>query len=973
MSYDALRPAAFRLRADVPLVHQTNLLRFPQAWKGPFLELQRQSPSHRGGDHATFKIRSLNKVLRALVPDIISVATYAGLRDQSKPWLFAAAPVAPRALLRIVRAWARVEYADVPPDLLRTTIQALRPDDIAWEAHTIDLGAWKAQPSNGTACWDGPPEIDPFKLLPDLLASRLSAPGVTWEERQRPFRRASSPGGVGAELMTWDPLMYTDRDGNRWLYSVKLNATLQTVPYQGWPQVHLHTGVRRWASLPVERFNFRRRASVYLRTSVGWLEGLQLSESFQTASVERPRGQRANGGPQPIDWDGRVAAILAELQDDLQVPFPDPTVLRDDPTRYLNGGQPVTAALVHASGMLPDHEVGPGIFAGDRAPAFDWAARQLEDLLEPVAKAPRVAVQVTPHRRGTELAIAVSPDPQAVLAELASLTGGGPEQVQDTVEELLFLRGGRPKTSKDETDEQAAARKAKVLRTDDMPVLVQRGAAWRRAIANATSGRLTAEQRYQDEDLRARQERVLRGFLGLFDPPTATPNATTKVWETPELTLTLTWSRLGAIGGPLELDPTIANRDDQAQRALRQRLELIRAGVPRAEGPTITLVELDHQRGFARGTDPKAALRIGLAEQGRLSQFMQPRRRREGDDELGFRALKSWRDLFRQLGAQEAPPAFRLRGVTLPGGPIQYLGVWLLNHRPTWDNPWGRIYTPVAVRMASDTTEILAWTPGLGGWQPYAQALLELARADGRGQGARPLEPREVAALLRDEVIEPWTRQPGVNTLLMVDAQNMRLPWPFFGNGRLQQDALAFLPGETPQPIENWPGLRVLRIRRNADYETPEWYAGEFPDVGLARGVWALSGDRVFGSTADKPRTAARVSPKTSKMVPFTTGRAAHDPEPQHAAFNPQIVEMTVAACQLGDTPAVWAALGHALRTTLVHHDDAVIEPSPLHLCRGMRQYVLPRLADEDDGNEAEELNGAEANGDPEEATDSED
>ena len=56
----------------------------------------------------------------------------------------------------------------------------------------------------------------------------------------------------------------------------------------------------------------------------------------------------------------------------------------------------------------------------------------------------------------------------------------------------------------------------------------------------------------------------------------------------------------------------------------------------------------------------------------------------------------------------------------------------------------------------------------------------------------------------------------------------------------------------------------------------------------------------------------------------------------------------------------------------MVHHDDAVIEPSPLHLCRGMRQYVLPRLADEDTGDEPEELDDALNDGDLEEGTDNE-
>jgi hypothetical protein len=163
------------------------------------------------------------------------------------------------------------------------------------------------------------------------------------------------------------------------------------------------------------------------------------------------------------------------------------------------------------------------------------------------------------------------------------------------------------------------------------------------------------------------------------------------------------------------------------------------------------------------------------------------------------------------------------------------------------------------------------------------------------------------------------------------------------------QDHLVF-GRDSVQPISHWSGLRVVRIRDNQGNETPEWYA-EHPDEnmfdeapGFSQGLFTM-GERVFASTYQPPKTAPKKARSVSKFEEWVNTTGTKAPSPSYYAWNPGLFELTVAALQPDDTPELWAAFVHKLRQATLQYDAATALPLPLHLARGVQEYVL--LTDE--------------------------
>jgi hypothetical protein len=409
-------------------------------------------------------------------------------------------------------------------------------------------------------------------------------------------------------------------------------------------------------------------------------------------------------------------------------------------------------------------------------------------------------------------------------------------------------------------------------------------------------------------------------------------------WETPGFTLTVRTRPLGALGAELALDSTNRNRPDRLQRAVRERSDKVVAAMPAVTGASAALVELQGQEYFADDTDadPKYALRRGLAEVRRVAQFVTPRGQRERAETAGYRAAKAWRDLQRQLGFQWAPPRFALKGATLPER-LQYVGVWLIKQQRDSSPTRMQQQVPVAVRLATDTAEVLATAPGLDAWLPYPEALRHIAQLHPFGGVARD---REQVMRFIQQVVED--AQAWGDTLLLSHAQKLRGAWGWLANTQLARDQMRF--GAAPAVgIERHAGLRHVRVRTNDQRETPECFGLAGEEIGFSKGLWRMGErGRVFASTAGKPGTAKKLSARLSKVEPWRSATRAYDPKPGDHAFNLQLVELTVAAIQAGDEPWAWAALAHELRFVASHHEEPLILPLPLHLARQIAEYVLP-------------------------------
>src|SRR5258708_7889990 len=103
--YNEIRPLAFTLTPDNPLLtHTFQSLAFPANWKNMLKDLkQATSTTALDRDKISIPVRSLNKSLRTLAPDLISVIPNAGTQG-ANDWLFSSELIDVDALRTIALA-----------------------------------------------------------------------------------------------------------------------------------------------------------------------------------------------------------------------------------------------------------------------------------------------------------------------------------------------------------------------------------------------------------------------------------------------------------------------------------------------------------------------------------------------------------------------------------------------------------------------------------------------------------------------------------------------------------------------------------------------------------------------------------------------------------------------------------------------------------------------------------------------------
>jgi hypothetical protein len=455
---------------------------------------------------------------------------------------------------------------------------------------------------------------------------------------------------------------------------------------------------------------------------------------------------------------------------------------------------------------------------------------------------------------------------------------------------------------------------------------------WRAAIADACNGGLVIEIRYQDSAFAETMLQVLREELDM-------PLNVGETCTTPEVAISVSTKPLGAIGDGLMLDRGRKNTQDQVVEAATMRMQAIQAELPPASSgiPTLTLIELANKDGFDKNCDPKRVLRSGFARSGRLTQFFTPEDEKNKDT-LEHRARYGFRDGLRQLGVG-------IPGSVPKGLPelLNVIGVWFIRQNAPTNLLQGKTLLPVFVNVSMATGEIRATASGIydsEGWLPYPAILRTIATGM-----VRSVEQPSDALPFVQQIIEQVTRQG--DTLLLCHAQNFRQVWPWIQNGKITRDWVAFGNGSL-QPITQWPGLRVIRIRSDQDNETPEWYAEkpESDEKGFSKGLFRM-GERVFASTYQPAQSFSKKMPRALSKLTEWQDRSGniHSPDPSKQAWNPGLFELTVAALQPGDTPERWAALVHELRNVAIQYNDATALPLPLHLAKQIGEYVL--LTDE--------------------------
>jgi hypothetical protein len=975
--YGSIRRAAYVLDADAaPWTADYRVLPFPEHWREGLLDLCNIG---RPEDKRlrTVPTRRLDGVLQTLAPDLV-------VRPRSRPpvgegapppddfWLYvpsdAPDPLPGPTMSRLLDAWLRTlgsEKARSTPvhrDLLLRTSAALKADLPCWQsADGVDLLGTEVG-EGGTAS----PEPRQFQLATDALARRiLDLDPYPFEGGTLRFRAVPrGPKEQGAELLS-QPLCRTIKR-KEWWFSVVLTISLHTVPFEPRPRLHLHWGVRRWATHPRARTGrlnlpYRQATSVYLRPRIPWLPGAPATDRYAVARLVRNHGEDSFGW---LHTD--PAGILHQLS--LTGRFPSPDMLLSDPVAWLSDGPGVWAAVAHSTRM-GGHEVGTGFMPHQRSQLTAWAEQALPENVTRVPDLVRCG-------RGVGAPANRRPKPQGDEAKAAEAERSAEARRSAVARAVGILAGSGTEGGKPPVVEARLLWQTAEMR--DAAVTAFTEVLGVNSDGTATVGARLAERAFEE----------------------ARPGAPVVLeWRTPEAVLRLRCLPLvEGLGERLVLDPAVRGQGARIAEAVRDRRRNLRTWL-KADGadtalPSLALVEIPHRNTFRpSGTDPKFALRLGCADAGVLTQFaVTPSAERgiENDGNLPHRAANAWLDGLRQLGVRILPE--HTLGGELPEG-LQYAALWMVKRRKDGPTRLPK-HLPVAVLVTplpgtSGSALIQGWDDELRDWVPYPAFLLGLVRQaeispDAYSEPA-PLipaqradgEPQETTFVTskawRSNLAQQRQETTGfvqrvlhsvhsTPTVLITHAQNSRMHWPWLQDGQTVRDMLRT--GHAPA-MRLDTDLRLVRVRGSAGRETAQWWGVASPGEanGQPAGFWAHevegdgprpADDRIFYSTTSRPRTQP-VSPSLDRLAARVNAVGKLTSQAGTPASNPALVEIAVLGCHPDgdaagrrDRPEAIALAMHQLRQA-PDYADALSLPLPLHLAGQAQEYVLPMMAEEGD------------------------
>jgi hypothetical protein len=853
---------------------------------------RRWEQTHSGADHPLrLPVKRLNSLLLGMAPGVLATGRNAGT-DGLLPWLYAHEPVPHEVLAPVVATWAAGVFRR--NDEEDTEADWELEDELLAPGPDTSLGlpAWETEPVDLTeTAMSAGGTAEPLRRLYGLLPEQ-----VALRLAARPFRTGGTTlhfrvvsTDSGAELVSWPPQRY-ERRKETWYYSAQVKIALHTVPFAPRIRLHVSTGVRRWATRLALRPHQLSGATVLLDAPLPWSAGPERHPRLlvNTLGYDRRRKEVAWRRHSP-------APLVPEL--DIVGRYPDPAELFASPDKWITGRGEVAAGIVYHPRLGP-HEVGTGLMPRERAEIDAWIEEGLRPVLRRVPDLGRVTRSNTPS--------------------------------------LL------PRTVK--RDEPLAREAQLALRRQA-------------ALGRVLSGRpLEVEVLWQSAETRTALLAELPKLIGL--PPGSGQEIADDAWQwrVDDIEINVRTRPAGALLGPLQVSGNRARR--RAVRladAINDRCALVaRNTEPPRSSAALVVAEIADKDQFAAHTDsdPKHALRLAWARQGRISQFVNLP---TATTSLEHRARWTWLDAFRQLGAI-SPPAHRV-GAGIPAD-LQYAALWLVRY--TAQGPTRcpiRRLVAVRVRPEEELGAIEGWDAERSTWVPYRELLLSLADRNVRdqwrrhgsgGEGVEEQWQREAQRQIRALLFQLRERP----TLLVANSANLRQCWPRLSNGSLVRDMLGFGTEPAQRLTVYGNDLRVVLVRdANSREEVPEWYAQDDNGrIGFAEGVWgpAEPENRVFASTARTPHTATL--PKgLRKLVPTAESRSA----PGKTAWNPAQLEVTVLGClteevlaqtdRAGvtpDRPVEWATLTHQLR----YHNDypPLARPLPLHLARLAAEYVLP-------------------------------
>ncbi|HEX6293054.1 MAG TPA: DUF3962 domain-containing protein [Herpetosiphonaceae bacterium] len=928
MAHEQIQPVAFHL-VESSLTLPLRAMHFPYEWRGPLAALAGEGA--RADRPRSFRIASLNAAIAAFTPQLFVTPGQAHYSD--RPWLIAAADVRPDKIWRIARAWLAEQYAE-REDLAtayEASYAALQAEDLVWEDFTFvrnnDVHV------NDTARIDTLTYAALPAFIADLLVRRQVA--IPIQQTMRPLVRVPTTNG-GAQLQTWPPVYYTeDNSGRRGAYSYTITITVQNLVGCSRPRIHMAYGIRRWRLLPLRTEESlylpgREGRTVYLRHPRP-LSGVAQSSHFTRAMLDAEFGQNQRV---PV-WRDALAGIASRIG----AALPDPSELTSHPERYLEpmDEDTVIAAIVEKTPR--NHPVKAGMGLEVREAITEAIAHPMDEVLTLIAPLERSDTTGKPQRNAAMLAddLRDLPAEERLQAVRDSI---GPRvvvevwwQTQEGRNQLIYglhdmLTGPRPPL--EEVGEPELPLSA--------PLAEQH-----------TMFDTAAPSAPELSDLNKPRSKVTRKRATPEIPPI--DPSMEHIIPLPDGGMIQVVPRaLDTIGRMLP-EPTEADQKHKGEYKRREtdrRAKEIQEALEPAAVPTLALIELQHfqdprdrqRRRLVGLRDPKRALRLGMADTGRVTKFTTGKFHPDQQGKPQGRTRLTPAELLRERCDNAVLEGLRQMGylpgritVTPPDGhslpeAMVVAGVRMLRLTRKWTET--RIYLPVVTIFDTETAGVHAWLPdGQLGVRPFYQALLDITRM--KDKDVSRFRQDEMLARLEQFLTEELPRSFHQDIVILAEAQNIRWLWPGLQNSEIALDALRFRKGSQAKPIDRMETrFRLIRLRTSERGETPLWYTeNAAPGRDYASGLFRDGeAPRTFFNIATKPKTQGQ--PRRGKQ---------HDPSEQYAI--PSMLEILVAAQQPGDSDEAWALAVHTWRRMgYLSGGEMTLLPIPLQWAQRMDRYA---------------------------------
>ncbi|MEQ9548072.1 MAG: DUF3962 domain-containing protein [Coleofasciculus sp. G3-WIS-01] len=951
MVYPTIRLCAFRLKSDLP-PQEFFGLKFPDDAKQ---EIRRFTAKrdNKPIEQASLPVKSLDRALR-LAPGLIYIG-----KLSPKPgefWLYSPHQLPQKPLSAILSYWIDTEFPEEPSNKRKVGITAqerqlvmsyLSAEKLVWERREVSYTKQFTTYPNGTAKLSG----SDFILLPHILAKELTQPGLKFEVdgEKLQFYRTIPSSGQGAELISWQPLNYTE-DGQTYYYSIVLTVRMVQEPDLHYPRLDIKPSIRRWLSVNDSKLSKNHGSNACIRAQLNWGQALnpeQWTDYFLSCRMVLKKGV--------AEWDENLAILLKNL-DILSV---TPQKILANPSDALSGNPNI--GIAYKEGMKPKHKVAKGLPTANTHELLSQIADVLKDCWQPIdcqrekygtdkpssqffdLKKPKKSFDEPLLRKKAETDKQFEARKKRWLrkqeTELKKCIKKKRESESDYQlrrQELLKkqesdLRSWKPELKEEDKDFQVRLEQFYEEHRGEQATL-------RRAICSSIGEHLTIWIWYINEENLVERLKAIKYCLGL-------PNAEPGIYSFPEgLTVTICVDEVAGLAQRLDLSPEFKPKSTEREKAINKRRREVAALVQHVQsklrgkvGVWFELYDKKHWKFVERNDegkenenkhwlapwgDPKRAIRLGFADEGLVSKFITPKQK-----SYCQKAICSFIDLLRSLGVRMAPSDITLPHVD-PDTPINEVGLWLVN-RTSETSADGKPQTiPVIVKMSSRTAEITAIFPGLESWMPYDEALTRINK-DGEGFTNDDKGKAKIRTFIQQTLNKKELRDKP--TLLYCLAQNIRQQWTWLQDRQISVEGLSF--AERDQPVfEEFPGLRVIRLRSGD--ETSEWFGMDGEKIsGFITGLFRnLDNDRVFFSLGNKSLTMSDIANNLSRIE-----------QPKKSWRHPSLVEITIGYYQDDDKDNLLdlAAIAHESRHGVLQYEDFLEVPRVLHYAKQMADYVL--------------------------------